>query len=73
MTTQNGPDDLRSGKAALLAKLADPRTPPFPGAVAIACDECHRHITWVNQPAPPVPTFCTEHGRPGALTVADPS
>ena len=65
--------DRRAAKAVILARQADPTTPAFDGAVAIACDECGRHLGWVNPPAPPAPVVCTEHRRTGALTVDPPT
>lgn len=53
--------------ARLRAKLADPVNPPFHDAVALTCEVCSAHITWVNAPAPPVPVRCAEHPAPGRL------
>lgn len=63
--------DLAASKAALQARLANPNEPAFPGAVALSCEVCGRHLTWTNPPAPSVPTVCAEHRRPGALTMVE--
>jgi len=52
--------DRSAQRARLLARYRDPATPPFPGAVAITCDSCDRHILWVNPPTPDAPTYCTD-------------
>lgn len=45
--------DRSKAKAALLARYRDPSSPPFPGAVAMKCDECGEHNLWVSPPLPP--------------------
>ena len=57
----------QSARERLLAKLADPSTPPFEGAVALSCDVCGVHLTWCNPPAPDVPVVCREHSAPDRL------
>lgn len=53
--------DRAKAKAALLAQYSDPSSPPFPGAVAMTCDECGTHLDWVNPPLPPCGrTVCSD-------------
>lgn len=53
--------DRSAARAALIARYRDPSSPPFPGAVAMKCDECGKHILWVSPPLPPNGlTICTD-------------
>lgn len=70
--TRDDHDDRRA-RDALLARYADPTTPPFDGAVALTCCECGVHLTWTNPPPPPVPTACARHAAPGRLTMDGPA
>jgi len=52
--------DRSEARAKLLARYKDPTKPAFPGAVAIICDTCGKHILWVNPPLSSAPTICKE-------------
>ena len=58
---------MSDGRARLRARYADPTTPPYPGAVAMTCAECGKHLTWTSPPLPEAPTVCAEHAGPGRL------
>lgn len=59
------PNDREAARERLRALYADPVNPPFPGAVAMTCSECGKHLTWTNPPLPSVPVVCSQHGRWG--------
>lgn len=44
--------DRTAARERLLSQYQDPTTPPFPGAVAMSCNECGSFIRWTNPPLP---------------------